>query len=142
MFRSLTDAQLAERHDPKPWLEIYSGHALRFSKDDGGKFSPRKFAPRVETIPSRDPLPYVKSGNRTRFGPRWFAHDPYNLAFRPRPEFARPPVNPILSAMRAEGWSAQETLNSLDRGDWDHSLVTFDVFADARKVLERLAALS
>jgi len=107
MFRSQTDEQLAARHDPKPYI-TQAGQRMtaetrdRFPEPLGTNFV--TLDSRVEYIPSRDPLPYVSkfSGARFSVSIRPFAEATRDQEWAPRPEFARPPVNPVLTFFREE----------------------------------------
>jgi len=166
MFRSQTDEQLAARHDPEPWIAGDNGWSDRFAIEaDALEVDSRHpaaiFEPRVECIPSRDPLPYT-GWNTNRRTKRPEQHDrPNNWA--PRPEFARPPVNRILEAYRAyldahridtyaEYWlfgiASFDTFGGFrEWSNEDHNFhalatATHAEIEHARKVLARLAQLT
>lgn len=137
MFRSQTDEQLAAKHDPKPTFR-------QGSRMD----SPLRYAPRIDTVPSKDPLPWItKQGNHTdRYR---FSENVNNvLEFDPRPEFARPPVNRMLFDFR---WmhvnQNHNTTVSRRAVAWLDSFTGFtksytpEELAHARKVLTRLSNL-
>lgn len=92
--RSMTDEQLAARWDKHPWIDSRNTRWANPKPDC-------LFAPRPECIPSRDRWPY-----ETNLGTHGDLATAQRLGievrFNPRPEFARPPVNPILSAFRDE----------------------------------------
>lgn len=100
-----------------------------------------------EPIPSRDPLPYVHGFKG--FGHRHSRLVP-NGELAPRPEFARPVVNPILAAFR--NWLADEFHVTVAEAaflwlplislDWPNPLATPVQVSDARRVLERLAKVT
>jgi hypothetical protein len=152
-FRSQTDEQLAAKWDPYPWLDKqtksrYSYPGARISSN-----KPWTFAPRVECIPSRDPLPYVDNelpSLRLPVGNLGMSH------FDPRPEYARPPVNRVLVEVRgalANPPTERKLYRSsvialylrwLSQVDYDNAAddpATSDEIEHARKVLTRLAAL-
>ena len=152
-FRSQTDEQLSARHDPEP----YSAH-------DGSRAAHAhgfptailtfgvKFDPRPEYIPSRDSAPWA--GESEEGAPMRYEDERVgDSIWSPRPEFARPPVNRILTAFResVEYWGMNEAIRRY--------LGTFDAIeagrlfggpnsgdpsqrAHARKVLARLAAVA
>lgn len=99
-MRSQTDEQLAARWDDAPWeLPETKGRART------RRAAAYEFAPRIECIPSRDPLPYVDpaTGNQLDAGAaqteRYYGRV---MEWAPRPEFARPPVNLVLVHFRAQ----------------------------------------
>lgn len=155
-FRSQTDMQLAARHDAAPWVDQYG------TRWETGRTDPlSSLKPRVECIPSRDPLPWQVLGDGWQES---IAHPSENESrylpiFEPRPEYARPPVNQLLTAARAafkEGATAVDVLEDLDGYQIGYPGAThlddyFDTPAreslrlveidHARKVLARLASL-
>jgi hypothetical protein len=146
MIRTLTDAELAARHDPEPWHHPDSATGRSpFNVHDRWVF-----APRVEMIPSRDPLPYCEAGfsNMRLRTPKDARPAASYAVFAPRREFARPEhVNPILNAFRqmrparvSLADHAVAFLASLEHMGIAMRLSRQDI-ADARKVLERLAVL-
>jgi len=156
-FRSQTDEQLAARWDTEPWRDLSTGN--RAAKPPSpilaivGKW---EFAPRVECIPSRDPEPFVRTYNGTepkRVTPEYASQTKrrYENSFgeivvtqwHPRPEYARPPVNRVLT--KARGWMKDGITTSYGSALWKvnngGASGTVDEYNHARKVLERLAAL-
>jgi hypothetical protein len=117
--RSTTDEMLAARFDPEP----YESNGRRFSREVYLAMSPAErkvstvYLPRVECIPSRDPMPWRvevidredmdlrDARNSTRLtDPAWVTFwdaSTERLVFDPRPEYARPEPNPILVAFRS-----------------------------------------
>lgn len=111
MFRSLTDEQLAERHDPHRAPCVAGNEHSRREHFRGDKC-----APRVECIPSRDGKKHgvIMTGAGTP--PLCFCgwqgknHSGPILADHLR-EVARPPVNRVLADLRSnEIFLARETL--------------------------------
>jgi hypothetical protein len=145
-FRSLTDEQLAVKHDALPWRNRYDGSRWADpGVDDGAVLD---FCPR---IPSRDPLPWVHTEwlsvaegvaeIRTAQGLHRKA------TFEPRTP--RPDVNPILTAFRiavdASTASSPEIAAEWLRfgdGSWRQRVDRGDLsehISHARQVLRRLA---
>lgn len=139
MFRSQTDEQLAARWDSSPWDLM--GARFRGGIPELGYV----FAPRVECIPSRDPRPFRDTITWTRYAAQNGAVWPFNWAFAPRPEFARPPVNMFLSSLRrvlSDGAITPQKVVEMYLETLDDHPATRDDVKHARKVLTRLAALS
>lgn len=153
--RSMTDELILAKYgyDKEPWIDPTNPDGQRFATGGEIRFGrtviQRTFAPRPERIPSRDPFPLEWAGHRY---PMALAPQlPDNSEFAPRPEFARPPVNPVLSAFRDLADEAPNqpfapfianTIAEFERFpdavDWDG---TPDQVEFARKVLTRLAAV-
>lgn len=153
MFRSLTDEQLAAKHDKRAWRGANGWRFLGMPEaDEPGVKWPVVFAPRVECIPSRDPRPWH---GMTGHG-HWYrsAHRVQGQTFDPRPEYARPPVNRVLAQLRENAvlnetpvedvdiWSALEDTAGDPESAAAYCGVTVAEIDHARKVLTRLAALA
>lgn len=153
IFRSQTDEQLAARWDDAPFITDFGRTNM--------PIGPREYAPRVECIPSRDRDPFVRTYNGAfarHVSAEYAAQTPrrYTNGFNeivvtrysPRPEFARPPVNPILVDFREHLGVATLWLEWLDGGFVLEPDGNLDALAEstpaeiehARKVLTRLVA--
>lgn len=107
MTRSMSDEQMLAKYgyDKEPWQNVRNGE--RFATREAGAGLDLTFAPRPECIPAPDPKPWTTQpwGTGNRFARQssvtsWhYSPRPWGY-FTPDPEFARPDVNPILSAFR------------------------------------------
>lgn len=157
-IRSMSDEQLAARHDLEPWLGP-NGVRMIFihPASDKALSGDWTFAPRVECIPSRDPLPFLTGLGGRCAGPSFrFFNATAPGYFSPRREFRRPPVNPILSAFRDlpeidvwlwafasyDAFGGRVIWNDPASDFHAFTIATSEQVADARKVLERFARVA
>lgn len=162
MFRSQTDEQLAAKCDPMPTVRHSDGkrggwdmmpNLLPGEHGAFGQLEKLEFRPRVECIPSRDPEPYLRTyngGSPKRITAEYAAQTEarYKNNFgeivwtqwAPRPEFARPPVNRVLTEVRVDRGSLAAELALLDNPDYTRNFTPAEI-NHARKALTRLANL-
>ncbi len=106
-IRSTTDEMLAARHDGEPYVILDGGggeylrcadheDAIRALNESPAGYT-MEHRPRVECIPSRDPLPWVS----ILTGERYSTPAIGRFRFDPWTAYARPEPNPILVAFRA-----------------------------------------
>jgi hypothetical protein len=157
VIRSMSDEQMLAKYgyDKEPWVDSNGVRYVEapFGHDTGEWF---ELQPRPECIPSRDPLPWqIIAPDLIPYR----TDDPsdvpasFIITWKPRPEFARPPVNPILAAFRdSTGWpdfgakldAIRYALRKPGKMLWGRQWTeaTTQQIADARRVLERLAKIT
>lgn len=144
--------------DPKPYELL----GVRYESENGvnahAASQPRRFDPRPEFEPTRDPEPWIEAiplmyggHDLTRYPRRGDSR--YEWRWAPRREQFDTPVNPILAEFRA-GWPEDRLDDDDTLGDyawrWFDSIsqpeardyYTPEQIEHARKVLTRLAALT
>lgn len=154
MIRSTTDAMLAARHDPEPYVYESDEGVQRLGAEEAINNGLGYFVPRVRCVPSRYLVLLGPRGGRWRewrgiaaswddaiekaeaANPGWDVHTAGLDVENPRPE-----PNPILVAFR--GYDASHRRALLRDRAWEFWLNTgvadLQHRADARKVLTRLA---
>lgn len=153
-FRSLSDEQLAAKHDPTPWChDDGEGRTLRYASiTETPTINGSWHDPRVECIPSRDSTTYADYLRDFDPSPQepWEGYSA-PLDFDEWAEsVGMPPVNPILVTFRhhyehSDDWIENVetwiTMTERTKGYFNPEWRDVEAREHARKVLTRLAVV-